>query len=72
MVLNPKKCSFVKHKVEVLGFIITPEGTLPNPENVKAVKDFPTPRNVTQVKSFLGKVSYFRKHIRSFSDIAEP
>ena len=43
-----------------------------DPNKVKVVMDWKLPRNVTDVRAFLGFASYYRKHIRNFADIAKP
>ena len=48
------------------------EGLEPLPEKCKAVKEFPTPRKVKEVRAFLGLVGYYRKYIKDFSKIAAP
>ncbi|PFX12172.1 Retrovirus-related Pol polyprotein from transposon 17.6, partial [Stylophora pistillata] len=52
--LNPKKCDFVKQRVEYLGHIVTPEGISPNPEKIRVVQEFPTPTNLKELRNFLG------------------
>jgi hypothetical protein len=44
----------------------------PDPEKVKAITNFPTPMNTTDVKPFLGLAGYYRKCIAQFSKIAKP
>ena len=41
-------------KVTFAGFHISADGVTPLPERTKSIKDFPTPHNVTELKSFLG------------------
>ena len=72
MKLSPKKCNLFKHKVAFLGHIVSSEGISTNPEKVEAVQTWPVPKNVKQVRSFLGLCSYYRKFIRNFSTIAKP
>ena len=43
-----------------------------DPEKVKAVQNFPVPQNQTDVKSFLGLCSYYRRYIKNFAMIARP
>ena len=68
--LNPKKCNFVKQKVEFLGHVITPKGVEPDPRKIRVVKDFPTPRNLKELGSFLGLANYYRCFVKGFSTIA--
>ena len=50
---------------------MTSEGVKPDPQKVKAIKEFPTPKNTTDVKSFLGLAGYYRKFIPQFSKMAK-
>ena len=43
-----------------------------DPEKVKTVQEWPTPTNVTEVRSFVGLCSYLRKCIAGFSTICKP
>ena len=70
--LNPKKCSFVKQKVEYLGHVVTPEGVSPNPGKVRVVQEFPTPTNLKELRNFLGLANYYRRFVKGFSHIANP
>ena len=70
--LNPKKCSFVKQKVEYLGHVVTPEGVSPNPDKVRVVQEFPTPTNLKKLRNLLGLANYYRRFVKGFSHIANP
>ena len=61
--INPTKCAFFQTKVQFLGHVISKNGLEANPEKVKAVQKFPVPQNQTDVKSFLGLFSYYRRYI---------
>jgi hypothetical protein len=50
-----------------LGHVVTIEGIKPDPQKIKGIKDFPTPRNTTDVKSFIGLAGYYGKFIPQFS-----
>lgn len=69
--LKLQKCSFLKDKIEYLGYVIDKEGIKPNPENLKAVFNSPVPNNIRQLQSFLGLTSYFRRFIENFSIVAK-
>lgn len=70
--LNIKKCSFGATRLKILAHEITSAGVRPDPINVEAIRDFPTPVNQKAVRSFLGLCSYYRKFIPNFSKLAAP
>ncbi len=70
--LKPSKCHFICQTVEYLGHLITPEGIKPNPQRVSAVKEFPRPKSVHEVRQFLGLTSYYRRFVKSFARTAQP
>ena len=57
------KCSFFQHRVEYLGHIVSAEGLAPDPAKVQAVRAWKVPENVTDIRSFLGLVGYYRRFI---------
>ncbi len=72
MKLNLSKCYFVAKTITFLGHMVSKEGIRPDPGKVEAVLHFPTPRNVTSVRSFLGLTGYYRKYVRGYSSLAGP
>ncbi|KAG8173610.1 hypothetical protein JTE90_008227, partial [Oedothorax gibbosus] len=72
LTLNSKKCCFGKKKFTILGHLVDAHGIYPGPEKVVAVEKFPIPQNITEVRTFLGLCSYYRRFIRNFADIAKP
>lgn len=70
--LNPKKCSFFKKKISYLGHVVSAEGVATDPKKLEAVKNWPIPFTVYDVRSFLGFIGYYRKFIKDFSKIAKP
>ena len=65
--LKPKKCRFLCKEVKYLGHVISVRGVLPDPEKTDQVKSFPIPRDVTQVRQFLGLASYYRRFVPKFA-----
>ena len=59
--LNEEKCQFSQTKVKFLGHIITKEGVAIDPDKVKAIKNFPTPTNLTDLRRFMGMVNHVSK-----------
>ena len=70
--IRASKCDWAKSEVTYIGHVISKDGLKPNPARVIKVKDFPTPRNVDEVRSFLGLANYYRKCIQNFSHMAHP
>jgi hypothetical protein len=68
--IKPDKCEFLKTELNYLGHV-TSEGVKPNPQKVKAIKEFSTPKNTTDVKSFLRLAGHYRKLIPQFSKMAK-
>jgi len=70
--LSPSKSIFGVNKLKFLGHIITPEGTTPDPDVIKAVQSFPVPREKVHVQRFLGLTNWLRKFIKDYARIAAP
>ena len=70
--LKPQKCKFAQEKIEYLGHTLTAKGVCPNDGKVQAVIECPRPQNIKEVKSFLGLVNYYRRHLQNLAVIARP
>ncbi len=68
--LKLSRCSFLEQSLKVLGYIVNSEGLSPDPAKIAAVRDFPIPRTVKEVQSFLGLCSYYRKFVPGFAVLA--
>ena len=66
-----RKCDFLK-EVSFLGHIVSTEGIRVYPTKIEAVVNWKPPRNVTEVRIFLGLVGYYRRFVRGFSVMASP
>ena len=65
--LKKSKCFFLQHSIEYLGHIISEKGIQPTEEKVRAIKEMPSPRNVGELRSFLGILNYYGKFLPNLS-----
>ena len=70
--IKPKKSFFFQSNILFLGHMLSKDGILPNPEKVSKVKNWPIPKMVKEVHSFLGLASYYRRFIPKFMKWANP
>lgn len=70
--LHPEKCHFMQREVEFLGHKVSSEGISTLEEKVSTIRDWPVPGDQTELKSFLGLASYYRKFVKGFSCVAAP
>ena len=70
--LKPEKCKFFQKQVGYLGYIVSGDGIATDPEKVRVVKEWPTPKSVCELRAFLGFAGYYRCFVKDFSKIAKP
>ena len=70
--LRPEKCEFEKEEIEYLGLIIRHNEVAMDPIKVRAVTEWPTPKNLKEVRAFVGFANFYRRFIKDFSKIARP
>ena len=70
--LKPKKCALFSRRVLYLGHVITEDGISTDPEKVEAIRNWPEPCNVSELRSFLGICGYYRRFIEKFAEKAKP
>lgn len=69
---RPEKCQYMKKKVKLLGYIVNKNGLSPDDTKMKAIQEFPKPKVIKDVQSFIGLCNYYRKLIKNFAKIARP
>lgn len=72
LTLNVAKSRFCVTEVEYLGDIIGNGGIATDPKKVDAIKTWPSPKTIKQVRSFLGLVGWYRRFISNFSELVFP
>ena len=70
--LKPSKCEFFKDRLEYLGHILSSKGIETNSKKIAAILNWPQPRNITQIRSFLGFCNCYRKFIKGYAQVAKP
>src|SRR3954463_3136943 len=66
------KCEFWLKEVSILGHVISGDGIVVDPMKVEVVSQWETPKNASEIRSFLGLAGYYRKFIEGFSKLALP
>ena len=70
--LNSKKCHFKQSSVKFLGNILSKEGIMPSPDKVRAIEEVKVPTNKSEIRSFLGMVTYLAKFCKNLSELTKP
>ena len=72
LTLNLSKCQWFQPSVTFLGHVVSKDGLRADPVKLEKVRQWPTPRSVKELMSFLGLATYFRRYLRNFSALAGP
>ena len=70
--MQRSKCDFFKSEIHDLGHLISADEISPLPDNLDTIKNTPTPKDVKEIKEFLGLTGYYRKFVPRFVDISRP
>ena len=70
--LNKDKCIFSVPTFKALGQVISADGVRPDPDKVKAINEIPSPKSVSEVRSFLGMINQFNKFTKHLASLSKP
>ena len=69
---NWDKCKFLRSSFKILGYVLDAKGLHPDPDKVASILQLARPKNASEVRTFLGAISYYRRFVKDFSTIVEP
>ena len=69
--IKREKCSFLRREVSYLGYVVSSNGVSTDPDKISVVKNWPVPKTVKELRSFLGFASYYRRFVKDFSKVAD-
>jgi len=67
-----EKCEFHSKSVEYLGYILSPSGLTMSNDKIKIIQDWPEPKKIKDIQSFLGFANFYHRFIFNYSDIVIP
>ena len=70
--LKLSKCNFAQHTVKYLGHILGNNTVRPHHDNLKSIREFPTPEKKKNIRQFLGKINFYHKYIPNSTKSLEP
>ena len=71
LVINQKKCVFGKPEIQFLGHVVSSAGIIPLPEKVRAVADFPRPKEKKELQRFLGMLNFYHRFIPNVARLSK-
>lgn len=69
---NTKKCIFAQKQLEYLGQIVSAKGVKENTSKIKAMVDWPVPKDLKAPRGLLGLMGYYRRFVHNCGKIAAP
>lgn len=72
LTINVEKCEFCRPSLRYLGYMVDESGLHTDPEKIEAMVSFQKPRTATEMKRFIGLISWYRRFIKDFSSVSSP
>src|SRR5436190_8848310 len=72
MILNLDKCKFFKPEIKFLGHIVSKDGIRADPAKIRKVLEWPTPRNIMDVRGFVNFAGFYSRYVDNFAKISLP
>ncbi len=72
LLVEPGKAKWHAQEVKYLGYCISPGKSGMDPEKARAIRDWPRPQNVKDVRSVLGFMNFYRRFVKGYSQVATP
>ena len=66
------KCEFWLEQIAFLGHVVSKEGLAVDPSKIEAIESWQSPKNVAEIRSFLGLAGYYKRFVKGFSTISAP
>uniref|UniRef100_W6NBQ2 RNA-directed DNA polymerase n=1 Tax=Haemonchus contortus TaxID=6289 RepID=W6NBQ2_HAECO len=70
--IRPEKCTFSQTEINYLGFVINAQGRRPDPDKIKAIQKMPAPKDVSQLRAFLGLINFYGKFVKDLHNLRAP
>ncbi|GMF27011.1 unnamed protein product [Phytophthora fragariaefolia] len=69
---NPKKCVFCAPEIPVLGCYVSKDGVRADPEKISSIRSWPTPKNQTELRQWLGLANNLHKYTKDYAGLVQP